>query len=90
MTRGGRAFLEAWGVNARFVDRVIACRKSGITSKDNMTHSMWGIAVGLALMFGAALRRYRRNALRKRDIRWLDEHHILDRLRKQLELQPRK
>jgi hypothetical protein len=55
-----------------------------------MTHSMWGIAVGLALMFGAALRRYRRNALRKRDIRWLDEHHILDRLRKQLELSPRK
>ena len=55
-----------------------------------MTHSMWGIAVGLALMFGAALRRYRRYALRKRDIRWLDEHHILEGLRKQLELQPRK
>ncbi|MFL9965855.1 hypothetical protein PQR02_33530 [Paraburkholderia sediminicola] len=51
---------------------------------------MWGIAVGLALMFGAALRGYRRNALHKRDIRWLDEHHILDRLRKQLELTPRK
>ncbi len=55
-----------------------------------MTHSMWGIVVGLALMFAAALRRYRRNILRKREIRWLDEHHILDGLRKQLEPQPRK
>jgi hypothetical protein len=50
---------------------------------------MWGIVIGLALMFAAALRRYRRSALRRRDIRWLDEHHILDRLRRQLELQPR-
>ncbi|KAA0999982.1 hypothetical protein FVF58_41005 [Paraburkholderia panacisoli] len=74
----------------RFLDYVVACRKSGTTSKDDMTHSMWGIALGLALMFGAALRRYRRNVLRKRDIRWLDEHHILDRLRTQLELSPRK
>jgi hypothetical protein len=74
----------------RFLEYVVARRKSGTTSKDDMTHSMWGIAVGLALMVGAALRRYRRNALRKRDIRWLDEHHILDRLRKQLELSPRK
>jgi hypothetical protein len=47
---------------------------------------MWGIAIGLALMFGAALLRYRSNVLRKRHIRWLDEHHLLDRLRKQLEL----
>jgi hypothetical protein len=77
-------------VNVRFLDDVIACRKPGTTSKDDMTHSMWGIAVGLALIFGAGLRRYRRNALRKRDIRWLGEHHILDRLRKQLELSPRK
>lgn len=74
----------------RFLEYVVARRKSGTTSKDDMTHSMWGIAVGLALMFGAALRRYRRSALRKRDIRWLDEHHILDRLRKQLELSPRR
>ena len=61
-----------------------------MTRKDNMTHSMWGIVVGLALMFAAALRRYRRDILRKREIRWLDEHHILDGLRKQLEPQPRK
>lgn len=53
-----------------------------------MTHSMWGTEVGLALMFGAALRRYRRDTLRKRDIRWLDEHHMLDGLCQQLELQP--
>lgn len=51
-----------------------------------MTSSMWGIAVGLALMFGASLLRYRHSLLRKRDIRWLDEHHVLDRLRKQLGL----
>ena len=59
-------------------------------SSDSTLHRYRGIAVGLALMFGAALRRYRRSALRKRDIRWLDEHHILDRLRKQLELSPRR
>jgi hypothetical protein len=49
---------------------------------------MWGTAVGLALMFGAALRRYMRDTLRKRDIRCLDEQQTLDRPRKQLELQP--
>jgi hypothetical protein len=43
----------------RFLDHVIAYRKSGTTTKDDMTHSMWGIAVGLALMFDAALSRYR-------------------------------
>jgi hypothetical protein len=52
--------------------------------KDDMTYAMWGIAIALALMFGVSLRRYRRSLLRKRDIRWLDEHHVLDRLRKQL------
>jgi hypothetical protein len=52
--------------------------------KDDMTYAMWGIVVALALRFGVPLRRYRRSLLRKRDIRWLDEHHVLDRLRKQL------
>jgi hypothetical protein len=51
-----------------------------------MTYAMWGIAVGLALMFGVSLRRYRRSLLRKREIRWMGEHHVLDRLRKQLGL----
>jgi hypothetical protein len=51
---------------------------------------MWGNAIGLALVFGSALRRYRGNALRKREIRWLDEHHVLDRLRNQLGLYSRK
>lgn len=49
-----------------------------------MTYAMWGIAVGLALIFGVSLRRYRRSLLRKREIRWMDEHHLLDRLREQL------
>jgi hypothetical protein len=47
---------------------------------------MWGIAVGLALMIGVSLRRYRRSLLRKQEIRWLGEHHVLDRLRKHLGL----
>ncbi|AMV44587.1 hypothetical protein ATN79_21835 [Paraburkholderia caribensis] len=54
--------------------------------KDDMTYAMWGIAVGLALMFGVSLRRYRHSLLRKREIRWMDEHHLLDRLREQLGL----
>jgi hypothetical protein len=47
---------------------------------------MWGIIVGLALMFGVSLWRYRRSVLYKREIRWMDEHHVLDRLRQQLGL----
>ncbi|MFL9979082.1 hypothetical protein [Paraburkholderia graminis] len=49
-----------------------------------MTYAMWGIAIGLALMFGVSLQRYRSSLLRKREIRWMDEHHLLDRLREQL------
>ena len=48
-----------------------------------MTYATWDIVIGLALMFGASLRRYGRSLLRKREVRWLDEHHVLDRLRKQ-------
>jgi hypothetical protein len=48
-----------------------------------MTHARWGIVIGLALLFGASLRRYRHSLQRKRETRWLDEHHVLERLRKQ-------
>ena len=51
-----------------------------------MTYSMWGIAIGLTLMLGVSLWRYRRSVLYKREIRWMDEHHELDRLREQLGL----
>ena len=51
-----------------------------------MTYAMWGITVGLALMVGVSLPRYRRSLLRRREIRWMGEHHALDRLRKQLGL----
>jgi hypothetical protein len=54
--------------------------------KDDMTYAMWGITVGLALMVGVSLPRYRRSLLRRREIRWMGEHHALDRLRKQLGL----
>jgi hypothetical protein len=47
---------------------------------------MWGIVIGLALMFGVSLQRYRRSLLRKREIRWMGENHVLDRLRKELGL----
>jgi heme/copper-type cytochrome/quinol oxidase subunit 2 len=50
-----------------------------------MTYAMLGIAAVVALMLGVALWRYRRSVMRKREIRWLDEHHVLDRLRKHLD-----
>ena len=55
-----------------------------------MTYAMWGIVIGLTLMFGASLRRYRHSLLRKREIRWLDEHHVLDRLRERYRSQSQK
>jgi len=58
--------------------------------KDDMTYAMWGIVIGLTLMFGASLRRYRHSLLRKREIRWLDEHHVLDRLRERYRSQSQK
>jgi hypothetical protein len=54
-----------------------------LIEKDDMTHAMWGIVIGLALLFGASLRRYRHSLQRKWETRWLDEHHVLERLRKQ-------
>jgi hypothetical protein len=50
-----------------------------------MTYAMWGILIGMTLMFGASLQRYRHSLQRRREVRWLDEHHVLDRLRKQFE-----
>jgi len=55
-----------------------------------MTYAMWGILSGMTLMFGASLQRYRHSLHRKREIHWLDEHHALDRLRKQFGSKPRK
>lgn len=51
--------------------------------KADVTYAMWGILIGMTLMFGASLQRYRHSLQRKREIEWLDEHHVLDRLRKQ-------
>lgn len=51
-----------------------------------MTYAMWGILIAMVLMSGASLRRYRHGLQRRREIQWLDEHHVLDRLRKQLGL----
>lgn len=52
--------------------------------KADLTYAMWGILMGVTLMFSAALQRYRHSLQRKREIHWLDEHPVLDRLRKQL------
>ena len=57
--------------------------------KADMTYAMWGILIGMTLMFGASLQRYGHSLHRKREIEWLDEHHVLDRLRKQFGLQIR-
>jgi hypothetical protein len=57
---------------------------------DDMTYAMWGIVIGLALMFGASLRWYRHSLLRKREIRWLDERHVFDRLRERYRSQSQK
>jgi len=66
--------------------RSVASCKARTDGKDDMTYAMWGIAIGLALMFGVSLQRYRRSLMRKREIRWMGENHVLDRLRKQLGL----
>ena len=58
--------------------------------KDDMTYAMWGIVIALALIFGVSLRRYRRSLLRERDLRWLVEHHVFDRLRERYRSQSQK
>jgi hypothetical protein len=51
-----------------------------------MTYAMWGIVTAMALMFTISLYRYRQSLVRRQEIRWMDEHHMLDRLRKRLGL----
>jgi hypothetical protein len=46
-----------------------------------MTYTMWGILTGMTLIFCLSLYRYRQSVARKREIRWLSEHHVIDRLR---------
>ncbi len=48
-----------------------------------MAYAMWGIVIGRVLLFGAPLRRNRRSLRRKREARWLDERHVILKLRKQ-------
>ncbi|MGF6758958.1 hypothetical protein [Paraburkholderia sp. GAS334] len=51
-----------------------------------MTYAMYGVAGGMTLIFSISLYWYRKNLIRRQEIRWLDEHHVLDRLRARLEL----
>lgn len=55
-----------------------------------MTYAMWGILIAMTLIFGASFQRYMHSLQRKREVHWLDEHHVLDRLRKQFGSQVRK
>ena len=54
-----------------------------------MTYAMWGISTAMALMFAIAFYWHRQSLVRKQEIRWLGEHHVLDRLRERLGLEPR-
>ena len=45
-----------------------------------MTYSMWGILTGMTMMFAVSLYRYRQSLVRRAKIRWLYEHHMIDRL----------
>jgi len=51
-----------------------------------MTYAMWGISTAMALMFAIAFYWYRQSLVRKQEVRWLGEHHVLDRLRERLRL----
>lgn len=51
-----------------------------------MTYAMWGIVTGMAAMITISLHRYRQSLARRREIRWLAEHHVLHRLRERLGL----
>ena len=51
-----------------------------------MTYAMWDILTGMTLIFLVSFYRYRRNVARKQEIRWLNEHHMIDRLRDKLGL----
>ncbi|SDH89361.1 hypothetical protein SAMN04487926_109131 [Paraburkholderia steynii] len=45
-----------------------------------MTYSMWGILTGMTMMVAVSLYRYRQSLARRDRIRWLNEHHMIDRL----------
>jgi hypothetical protein len=51
-----------------------------------MTYAMWGILTGMTLMVTVSLYRYRQSLVRKQEIRWLSDHHVIDRLRARLDL----
>jgi hypothetical protein len=46
-----------------------------------MTYAMWGILTGMTLIFSFSLNRYRKSVARQQEVRWLNEHHVIDRLR---------
>ncbi len=48
-----------------------------------MAYAMWGIVIGRALLVGSAAAAQSAQLRRKREARWLDERHVMDRLRKQ-------
>lgn len=56
------------------------------TQRKNVTYSMWGILTGMTMMFAVSLYRYRQSLARREKIRWLNEHHMIDRLRTRLGL----
>ncbi|CAB3765094.1 hypothetical protein LMG29739_04511 [Paraburkholderia solisilvae] len=51
-----------------------------------MTYAMWGILTAMMLIFSVSFHRYRKSVARKQEIRWLSEHHAIDRLRDRLGL----
>jgi hypothetical protein len=51
-----------------------------------MTYAIWGILTAMILIFSVSFYRYRKSVARKQEIRWLSEHHVLDRLRDRLGL----
>jgi hypothetical protein len=51
-----------------------------------MTYAMWGILVGMTMIFAVSLYWYRQGFVRRQEIRWLSEHHVIDRLRSKLRL----
>jgi hypothetical protein len=51
-----------------------------------MTYATWGILTGITLIFSFSLYRYRKSMRRQQEVRWLSEHHVIDRLRDKLHL----
>lgn len=49
--------------------------------EQSMTYTMWGILVGMTMIFAVTLYGYRRRFAASQETRWLSEHHVIDRLR---------